>query len=362
MKKFISRLYNRYKAIPAPMSSNLRILFILKERYAYGSYSMNYSSGLYNSAKFCSDMLAAAGYTTKLVEVLDNNSIDHEVTIFQPDIVIIEALWVVPEKFDILQMLHPTVNWIVRIHSEAPFLAQEGIGIDWLSHYPLNYSNVFVAVNSKEAEIELLSFYPEKGINPDKLLYLPTYYPAPDDTLYFKSFSGGVLNVACMGAIRQLKNVLIQAMAAMRFAEETGWHLRFHINGDIFDAEGRPTNKSLTALFEDTDYELIRHKWMEHDEFIAFLAGIDVGMQVSFSETFCIVAADYVASGIPVVGSPAIKWLDKRSQTDTIKVQSIADHIGTALRNRGMIDANLEHLQEYSRNAKKAWLEVLRNF
>src|SRR5712664_4263183 len=113
--------------------SKTRILFILKKRHAYHKhYTPGLSSGLYNSARFAADMLHKLGLAVHLVEVQDNNSIDREVKQFKPNIVIIEALWVVPSKFKVLQELHPSVTWIVRIHSEAAFLAQEGIAIRWL--------------------------------------------------------------------------------------------------------------------------------------------------------------------------------------------------------------------------------------
>jgi len=142
---------------PKPNKRNKRILFILKERNSYSAhYTPGRTSGLYNSAKFSADVLREAGFAVKLVEVVDNNSIDHEVAEFHPDIVIIEALWVVPEKFVVLQGLYPHVKWIIRIHSEAAFLAQEGTAIAWLSAYPL-YPNVFVAVNSLEAMKQVMT-------------------------------------------------------------------------------------------------------------------------------------------------------------------------------------------------------------
>src|SRR6516165_3286534 len=98
-----------------------RILFILKHRGfgAYGcwNYSDNgghLSSGLYNSVRFVVDMLNDNDIEAKMVDVIDNNCIDREVTKFKPTHVIIEAFWVVPEKFDILRPLHPKVKWIVR--------------------------------------------------------------------------------------------------------------------------------------------------------------------------------------------------------------------------------------------------------
>ena len=336
---------------------HLRILFILKRRCSYHGTYGNFSSGLYNSAKFCADMLAEHGYTTKLVEVIDNNCIDKEVTAFKPDVCVIEALWVVPEKFTVLQKLHPTVDWVVRIHSDAPFLSQEGIGIKWLSQYP-TYENVWVGVNSLEAFEELMSFYPDKNISTQKLIYLPTCYPAPPKAP-IKKYSGTVINVACMGAIRQLKNNLIQAIAAIRFADNNGYTLRFHINADIFDVEGNPVYRSLISLFEGTRHELVQHTWMTRDKFLEFLQEIDVGMQVSFTETFCIVAADVVSTGTPFVGSKAIRWAVDACKADTTSVESITEKIQKTLNNKSLAQDNLAKLQHYANQANSAWLETL---
>ena len=110
-----------------------KILFILKRREDYNGIIHSHvglSTGLFNSASFMNDMLNDAGVESKLVVVEDNNRIDSEVYKYKPTHVIIEALWVVPSKFAILADLHPTVKWIVRLHSELPFLANEGIALD----------------------------------------------------------------------------------------------------------------------------------------------------------------------------------------------------------------------------------------
>jgi hypothetical protein len=341
----------------------LRVLFILKKRYCYnGHYAEGLSSGLYNSAKFAAEMLEDNGIFAKVVEVCDNNDIDREVTRFKPDIVIIEALWVVPSKFAILQSLHPKVTWVVRIHSEAAFLAQEGIAIEWVSRYPL-YMNVFVAVNSREAFTQFMSFFPDKGLPTSKLLYLPTYYPAPKKPLYNKKFSGTTISIACMGAVRQLKNSMIQAMAAMRFADDKGWTLRFHVNASLFNIEGNAPYRSIVSLFQGTRHTLVAHDWMDHKDFIDFLKEIDLGMQVSFSETFCIVAADIVACGIPIVGSHAIRWLEKKSMADAISIENIVAHLGRAIKNGvlpiSLVQSNLKRLRAGAEKDKQAWLDAM---
>jgi hypothetical protein len=117
-----------------------KVLFICKRRIDSWSKDQPYavegfSSGLYNSANFVVKMLNDAGTEAKLIDVIDNNCIDREVTKYKPTHVIIEAYWVVPEKFDVLIKLHPDVEWIVRNHSETPFAANEGIIIDWSFGY-----------------------------------------------------------------------------------------------------------------------------------------------------------------------------------------------------------------------------------
>jgi hypothetical protein len=344
--------------------NNARILFILKKRSAYAGYNCGFSSGLYNSAKFCADMLAANGFTVKLVEVTDNNDIDREVTLFRPDVCIIEALWVVPSKFTVLQSLHPQVVWVVRIHSEAPFLSQESIAISWVSQYP-TYENVYVALNSVEAYQQFLSFYPDKGLPIGKLLYLPTFYPAPKVPYYTKKFTGTTVNVACMGAIRTLKDTLIQAIAAMRFADTKRYILNFNINRCLWETEGWPIYLNIVNLFKDTKHTLVQHDWMTHEQFIIFLSGIDISMQVSFSETFCIVAADSVASGVPTVGSPTIRWLDKRSQANTINVTNISSVLIRSLKNglfeKNLIKTNLTNLQNDAAVSQEVWVQSMNN-
>ena len=79
-------------------------------------------------------------------------------------------MWVVPSKFEQLTKLHPNVEWIIRLHSDIPFLANEGIAIDWIYQY-LKYEKVKVSINSKRADREF------EVVTGKKFLYLPNYYP-----------------------------------------------------------------------------------------------------------------------------------------------------------------------------------------
>jgi hypothetical protein len=142
-----------------------KIQFILKYRENQWSecpwnpdepYAEQLSSGLCNSVQFITQMIAHrfGDCTLDLAHVIDGHGIDREVTRFRPDIVIIEAIWVPPYKFHELTRLHPKVNWVIRLHSEVPFLANEGIAMDWLCQY-LEHPRVRIAANSERMAREL---------------------------------------------------------------------------------------------------------------------------------------------------------------------------------------------------------------
>ena len=292
-----------------------RVLFILKKRNQYWNdpaYSSgSFSSGLFNSANLVKEMLVEEGMEAKLVEVVDNNSIDREVYAYKPTHVIIEAIWVVPEKFEILQKLHPKVKWIIRNHSDIPFLATEGCAIDWMFRY-LEYKNVIVSSNLRSTNDDFKRMLPE----PERSVYLPNYY-FPENPLPTRNYDRGshkYVHIACFGAIRTLKNQLIQAVAALQFAKEINKKLVFHINGGRVENDGNPVLKNIRSLFSHSKDRatLVEHPWLPHKEFLELCLSMDIGMQVSFSETFNIVTADMVSVGTPVVCSSEIGWVNKK--------------------------------------------------
>lgn len=339
----------------------MRILFILKNQLISGGYSApGRSSGLYHSARFVCDMLETElGHICKLVVVQDNNNIDREVAQFHPDVCVIEALWVVPEKFQVLHQLHPNVIWIIRNHSAVPFLAQEGMSMAWLLRYP-DFPNVFVSCNDTRTkdELQLLSMLRTAGGK--EVLYLPNYYPTQFHARRRQPGSRA-LDVGCFGAIRPLKNQLIQAVAAIQFATYNEVSLRFHINGTRSEGGGDPVLKNLRNLFELTPkHALIEHPWMSRHDFIRVLRGLDVGMQCSYTETFNIVTADAVMNDVPVVVSPEVEWVHQRFQVAPNSSNDIVQGLHNALEPlHGHHRHNRDRLVHFSRQAVFRWGEAL---
>lgn len=338
--------------------SDSRVLFILKRSsYNYGSGYTVFESGLFNSVRFCSEELREAGIENKIVIVNDNNEIDREVRIYQPTHVIIEALWVIPEKFEVLREIYPQVQWIVRLHSEIPFLAADGQAMEWIFGY-LDQLNVVVAGNNERLVDDLKSVVGHKGY---KIIYLPNCYTEFPDDFKRHTRDEEVVNVGCFGAIRPLKNQLIQAISAIQFAREIDRELNFHVNTTRVEQAGASVLKNIVGLFNHVNprrYRLIQHPWMSRHDFLNVFHRIDVGLQVSFTETFNIVTADMVSRGIPVVVSPEIPWVLPLYRANPTSTEDISDKLRVAwkLRHFYVQTINKHRLKAFASKSAGIWI------
>lgn len=348
-----------------PLGRKQKILFVCKQRHTYSEeYSKEVltSSGLYNSANFVVQELNSIGVPSKLVDVVDNNDIDREVSLFKPTMVIIEALWVVPEKFDVLSRLHPNVKWVVRLHSKLPFLSGEGNAMDWIFRCA-EKDNVYIGVNSKELDYDLSRVLPV-----DKILYLPNVYRFPEEPIYHQFYSSSgfevkkQLRIGGFGAIRPLKNQLMQAFAAITYAEKKEAELTYYINtGRVEGYQAKSILKNIRDLFARfPQHKLVEVGWLEHEDFIQLVRQMDLGMQLSYSETFNIVAADFVSNYIPFVGSSEIDWLYS-CLWNVDNLEYIHAAMDTALSHEHTIPSALQ-LKVVSKENLLSWVKMLNNF
>lgn len=331
----------------------MKTLFICKrnETYGFKTYTRR-SSGLYNSTRFIVESLQNHGFESAIVEVQDNNDIDRVVTAYRPDAVIIEALWVVPYKFDVLKSLHPKVKWYVHLHSHIPFLALEGIAMEWIDECAAK--GIGIIANSKPL------FRALRGSirHHETLVYLPNVYLANFRKPQLTWRHWPRIHIGCFGAVRPLKNQLLQAMAAIKYAKMERKALSFHINATRSETGGDPVLKNLKELFARTkDAELILHDWHEPEDFLRQLEmKIDIGLQVSLSETFNVVCADYVTAGIPVVASKEVYWLNPLSKAKDDSIDSIVKAMKRAYRFRFLIRINQWLLERHSIKAQIMWM------
>ena len=347
-----------------------KVLFILKYREASKIWNDNeltysnvgLSSGLFNSANFVNQALIDNDIDSELISVVDYNKINKEVHDRNPDVVIIEALWVTPTKLAELAKINPDVAWVIRNHSKIPFLGFEGMAMEYILEYS-KIPNVIISSNHYDTNQEVLNLIKASDSNlsynqaSKKTCYLPNYYPTTFNAKPIKS-EFDIVNIGCFGAIRPLKNHLIQAIAAIEYAKKSGKQLKFHINATRIEGRGDAILKNIRALFERIDNaELIEHEWMHHDDFIELIRTMDVGLQVSFSESFNIVAADFVNNHIPVVVSKEISWIDDKFHVDPSSVNDIVDKLFLALSYTS--DHSKVNLETYNDISLEHWLNFI---
>lgn len=355
----------------------VKVLFILKRREDYNPIAhsaVGLSTGLYNSASFMSNMLNDAGVESVLEVAVDNNCIDRLVTLHKPTHVIIEALWVVPSKFAVLTRLHPTVKWIIRLHSELPFLAGEGMAFDWIGDY-IKFPELSIGVNAPRMMSEVRTYLATMTDHSteeteDRVFYMPNYYPQE-----YTTKNQGITNIyrgkqhwidiSCFGAVRPLKNHMVQAVAAIKFANKRGLQLRFHINGGRIEMKGDPVMNNLRGMFQqlsDYGHQLITHEWRPRDEFLKLCATIDIGMQCNFSETFNIVSADLISQGVPVLGCREIPWSTRFFDAQPTESDDIAAKLDRIYRFPSInVWLNQRGLTKYTNQSKNIWIDYFKD-
>jgi glycosyltransferase involved in cell wall biosynthesis len=124
------------------------------------------------------------------------------------------------------------------------------------------------------------------------------------------------INVSLFSASHWRKNLLVQSAAfdcARREPPLADWTL--HLNGQ----SRRGTAYSEWLASARIPY--VDHGWRDRSGYLSLLAGMDVGLCATLSESYCYVAADHIALGVPVVASPAVACLDgsaERVQPDDV--------------------------------------------
>lgn len=333
-----------------------RLQFICKRRSSSGNHGHGVAYGLVNSAELTARALREHfGWEVDVAVVVDNNSIDREVTRFRPEWVFIEALWVVPEKFKVLMRLHPRVKWVIRNHSEIPFLSNEGKAFHWLYEYQelalYHPEQIFISSNSSRAseDLEVADILSEN---------LPNVYAAPPIAQAGKlSETDGALHIGCFGSVRPMKNHVLQALAAIDFASRMGQPLVFHVNGERHEQFGENNLKNLEEIFRRVpNARLEKHPWLSHSDFLHLVSSMDLGMQVSLTESFNIVTADFVTMGVPIVVSPVIRWMPAFTQADPNRRESMV-HILNRLDLLGRFGVYFQQqaLAHYNRHALRDW-------
>jgi hypothetical protein len=103
---------------------------------------------------------------------------------------------------------------------------------------------------------------------------------------------------------------------------------------------------------------------MCHEDFLNVLLNMDLSMCVSFTETFCIVAADSISLGVPTLVSEEIEWASPLAKTETTDSRAIVRAISRVLHPWSTYAVNWHSrrgLIAHAVETERIWLEFVRS-
>src|SRR4029077_3216002 len=182
----------------------------------------------------------------------------------------------------------PATHFLVRTHSQIAFLQADHYAITSVRETMLleeGMPNLPLAANNTRLAVFLRTVYT------GKCLYLPNLYDIErthikrDTTFHHRS-----LRIGSFGALRVLKNHTTAAAAALLIAERYRCDLEFWFSVNR-DDKSSATKVALQNMFAGLPWaSLVEYPWAEWPVFRRIVAHMDLNIQLSFSESFCLTA------------------------------------------------------------------------
>lgn len=319
--------------------SKLMLVDKINHRFKQMTGNSNQASGL----TVCLEHIKKSLKGVVRIEVDNVDHIAYGIQKFKPKIVLVQSIWMSEEQMNDLRRRYPKTRFYTHIHSSPAFFAVEGYGFQRIME--AHRAGFGIVTNSKGLH-EII-----KGS-----VLLPNLYAS--DMWDRLPKDNSTLDIACLGSLRPFKNQVIQAAAAIKYAESKGKKLRFYVNMGRNEggAEIKMSLMGLFSLYKEGGHQLISVPWKTHEEVIQFLRTMDLGMQVSMTESFNLVAADYVAAGIPLIVSEQIDWVYWSCRAHLDDTASIVSTIERVLEHGdGLANLNRRLLGVHNEGARKAW-------
>jgi hypothetical protein len=95
---------------------------------------------------------------------------------------------------------------------------------------------------------------------------------------------------------------------------------------------------------------------MEHHEFLKVIHQMDLGLQVSYTESFNIVTADFVHCEKPIIVGHDTDWMYCESKVDANNIPMMVEKIENVMKNPSKyILRNYTSFEKYYRKSLRIW-------
>jgi hypothetical protein len=335
-------------------TTKLRIFY--KSKSSGQGHNPYHTGGLAANALHTVGVLRREGVDVDLVAV---SSFDELAAYLRanPDIThaVIEAVWVKASEVVLLSHAHPHLKIVVRAHSKIGFLQVEPEAIPViraLIDLGEEYPNISFSSNNQEFCNSLGEVYGD-------VLYLPNLFDW-DGSPPKKHSHDRILRLASFGATRLLKLHSSAALAALQVAVRLDRQLEFYVNTDNTPG-GHSVRNTMRNLFAGLPWaKLIEVSWQDAATFRETIAEMDLVFQLSATETFCLVAADAVSSGVPVIVGEAVSWVPERYQSNIDDTSEAATEAIRALESsHKTVKVQQEALNDFVESSTRIWRTFL---
>lgn len=310
-------------------------LFIEKNNRRFKQMTKsNQASGL----SVCIDMIFLSLSGSRKETIDSFSQIELFIKVHNPKNLILTSIFLTEQEMKVLRKQFPKIRIYAMIHSNLPFFGAQSE----VSQRIMECQNqgVKVIVNDERVSRAVRN-----------TVWLPNIYKGQFEKPMQRKESD-VLKILCSGSLRPMKNHITQALASIKYAEKKNKKLEFYINGDRNEG-GVPVLVNLNSIFQhNKKHDLISIPWLDHSSFLKTIPNFDMGLQVSLSESFNIVAGDYTCKGLPMVVSHEINWASEQSKADCHDVDMIIEKMETC---HNFTLENQKSLLAWSQMAVERW-------
>jgi hypothetical protein len=350
-----------------PSRESVRLVLAYKNFAAHKNIS---HIGLGVAALNTSATLRRLGYWVEVWAISTADELEHRLATAQAAAVrdkqhlvshvVISAPWIPTDRMQRLLMTFPAVDFATVSHSNMGFLMADPSGIRLLreaTELTIGNPNLELAGNcTRFCEAWGQSY----GVRPR---FLPNLYDVSTirSVGHRPPWRCGPIRVGVFGAIRPLKNQVTAVSAAIQLGA------RLRTDTEIWMSTGRTEGGGTVELaIQQLTANLAPHVrviptgWRSWPAFRAIVARMHVLLNVSYTESFCMVAADGIAEGVASVVSEAIDWTPADWMASVDDASAIASVAHRLLYDTHAVDHGQHKLRQYVNHGVPQWVAYLR--
>jgi hypothetical protein len=274
--------------------------------------------------------------------------------------VVIAAPWASASDIQALVSNYPHIDFAVVSHSNVAFLQADPQAVKLLREYNEiqlgSVGNFRVAGNCIKFTDTWSSLY---GV---PMLTLPNLY----DVSTIKNvgqrtpYKNGPVSVGIFGAERPLKNMLTAVAAAIELGKRLNEDVEIWMSSGRTENGGSSVGQAIQQMVSGLPHVTLRQTgWLSWPQFRQVVEQMHVLLNMSYTESFCLVCADGVAEGVASVVGEAIYWTPPNWQANSDNASDVANVAYRLLFDTHAVNLGQSALRSYTNNSIPLWTDYL---